>query len=340
MLEMLMGLLLAVVLAMLVFRATGASAHSFGRLQDELQLQEARRHILTQLEKIICYDAQRVIRLQENGQITCTMVDACKRVTIYSEKQGLYKKTSKNNGIGVNPVSLEGVGVTGWQLQPDSEPVTVTSESIYSSDGFIDYLKVTAAAANHAGAVQRLHRIRVSFGPQMQALAAKGVLAGRSLTGGEYLQQAALYTSIEEVRLPQMSFLRNKCPSVLNKKAVAEVGLSARFYYLKNNNSLLLGREGLHGPTMIVNPYSITTAKGSYYPDRLVLISENGNIKLSAGTRLAQALVLAKGMVTICEGCQLNGFVMADKIVIEGKADLTPDTGAVEPMLTPYFNYL
>lgn len=226
------------------------------------------------------------------------------------------------------------------ELQPDSEPVTVTSESIYSSDGFIDYLKVTAAAVNHAGAVQRLHRIRVSFGPQIQALAAKGVLAGRSLTGDGYLQQAALYTSIEEVKLPQMSFLRDKCPGVLNKKSVAEVGLSARFYYLRNNNSLLLGTEGLHGPTMIVNPYSITTAEGSYYPDRLVLISENGNIKLGAGTRLAQALVLAKGKVTICEGCQLNGFVMADKIVIEGNADLTPDTGAVEPMLTPYFNYL
>lgn len=169
------------------------------------------------------------------------------------------------------------------ELQPDSEPVTVTSESIYSSDGFIDYLKVTAAAVNHAGAVQRLHRIRVSFGPQMQALAAKSVLAGRSLTGDGYLQQAALYTSIEEVKLPQMSFLRDKCPGVLNKKSVAEVGLSARFYYLRNNNSLLLGTEGLHGPTMIVNPYSITTAEGSYYPDRLVLISENGNIKLGAG---------------------------------------------------------
>lgn len=226
------------------------------------------------------------------------------------------------------------------ELQPDSEPVTVTSESIYSSDGFIDYLKVTAAAVNHAGAVQRLHRIRVSFGPQIQDLAAKSVLAGRSLTGGEYLQQAALYTSIEEVKLPQMSFLRDKCPGVLNKKSVAEVGLSARFYYLRNNNSLLLGTEGLRGPTMIVNPFSINTAEGSYYPDRLVLISENGNIKLGAGTRMAQALVLAKGKVTICEGCQLNGFVMADKIVIEGSADLTPDTGAVEPMLTPYFNYL
>ena len=226
------------------------------------------------------------------------------------------------------------------ELQPGNEPVTVTSESSYSSDGQIDYLKVSAVAANHVGAVQRLHRLRVSFSPQMLALATKSVLAGRSLTGSEYLQQAALYTSTEEVRLPQMSFLRNKCPGVLNKKAVAEVGLSARFYYLRNNNSLSLGTEGLHGPTMIVNPYSITTAEGSYYPDRLVLISENGNIKLGAGTRMAQALVLAKGKVTICEGCQLNGFVMADKIVIEGSADLTPDTGAVEPMLTPYFNYL
>ena len=114
---MLLGLLLAVVLATLVFRATGTSAHSFGRLQDELQLQEAKRHILTQLEKIICYDAQRVISLQENGQITCTMIDACKRVTIYSDKQGLYKRTRKNNGTGVNPVSLEGVVVTGWQIR-------------------------------------------------------------------------------------------------------------------------------------------------------------------------------------------------------------------------------
>lgn len=116
-LEVLLGLLLAVVLVTLVFRATGAIAYSFGRLQDELQLQETKRHILTQLEKIICYDAQRVIRLQENGQITCTMIDACKRVTIYSDKQGLYKKTRKNNGTGVNPVSLEGVVVTGWRIQ-------------------------------------------------------------------------------------------------------------------------------------------------------------------------------------------------------------------------------
>lgn len=102
MLEVLLGLLLTVVLATLVFRATGAIAYSFGRLQDELQLQETKRHILTQLEKIICYDAQRVIRLQENGQITCTMIDACKRVRFlykgiiikHNKTEPTYTKTS------------------------------------------------------------------------------------------------------------------------------------------------------------------------------------------------------------------------------------------------------
>lgn len=224
------------------------------------------------------------------------------------------------------------------ELQPGNEPVTVTSESSYSSDGQIDYLKVSAAAANHVGAVQRLHRLRVSFSPEMRKLAAKSVLAGRSLTGGEYLQQAALYTSKEEVRLPQISFLQNKCAASLNKRTTEENGLSARFYYLRSNTSLSLGNKGLQGATLIANKLAINTAAGSYYPDRIVLISEESDITLGDGTQMAQALLLAKGTVTIGAGCRLNGFVLADKIVLRGTADLTPDTGAVEPMLTPAFN--
>ena len=224
------------------------------------------------------------------------------------------------------------------ELQPGNEPVTVISESSHSSDGQIDYLKVSAVAANHVGAVQRLHRLRVSFSPEIQALAAKSVLAGRSLTGGEYLQQAALYTSTEEVRLPQISFLENKCAASLNKRTTEENGLSARFYYLRSSNSLRLGSKGLQGATLIADKFSINTAPGSYYPDRIVLISEEGDITLSEGTKMAQALLMAKGTVTIGAGCRLNGFVLADKIVLRGTADLTPDTGAVEPMLTPAFN--
>lgn len=205
------------------------------------------------------------------------------------------------------------------ELQPGNEPVKVTSESSYSSDGQIDYLKVSAVAANHVGAVQRLHRLRVSFSPEMRKL-------------------AALYTSTEEVRLPQISFLQNKCAASLNKRNTEENGLSARFYYLRSNTSLSLGSKGLQGATLIANKLSINTAPGSYYPDRIVLISEEGDITLGDGTKMAQALLLAKGTVTIGAGCQLNGFVLADKVVLRGTADLTPDKGAVEPMLTPAFN--
>lgn len=105
-----MGLLLAVVLVTLVFKATGTAGRSFGCLQDELQLQEARRHILAQLEKIVCYDAQSV-RLQADGKISCRMLEGCKQVTVYSDKQGIYQRTRTNKGTGVNPVSLEEVGV-------------------------------------------------------------------------------------------------------------------------------------------------------------------------------------------------------------------------------------
>lgn len=107
---------MAIVLVTLVFKATGSAGRSFGRLQDELQLQEARRHILAHLEKTVCYDAQSV-RLQAGGKISCRMLEGCKQVTVYGDKQGVYQRTRTNKGTGVNPVSLEGVGVSGWQVR-------------------------------------------------------------------------------------------------------------------------------------------------------------------------------------------------------------------------------
>lgn len=127
---MLLGLLLAVVLVTLVFKATGAAGRSFDRLQDELQLQEARRHILAQLEKTVCYDAQSV-RLQADGKISCRMLEGCKQVTVYSDKQGIYQRTRTNKGTGVNPVSLEGVGVFAWQVRRCSPQMLCVSFSLY-----------------------------------------------------------------------------------------------------------------------------------------------------------------------------------------------------------------
>lgn len=128
--EVLLGLLLAAVLVTLVFKATGAACRSFDRLQDELQLQEARRHILAQLEKTVCYDAQSV-SLQADGKISCRMLEGCKQVTVYSDKQGIYQRTRTNKGTGVNPVSLEEVGVFGWQVRRCSPQMLCVSFDLY-----------------------------------------------------------------------------------------------------------------------------------------------------------------------------------------------------------------
>lgn len=125
-----MGVLLAAVLVTLVFKATGAAGSSFAYLQDELQLQEARRHILVQLEKTVCYDAQSV-SLHADGKINCRMLEGCKQVTVYSDKQGIYQRTRTNKGTGINPVSLEGVGVLAWQVRRCSPQMLCVSFKLY-----------------------------------------------------------------------------------------------------------------------------------------------------------------------------------------------------------------
>ena len=114
-----MGLLLVIVLVTLVFKATGTAGRSFGRLQDEAQL-----------EKTVCYDAQSV-RLQADGKISCSMLEGCKQVTVYSDKQGIYQRTRTNKGTGVNPVSLEEVGVFGWQVRRCSPQMLCVSFDLY-----------------------------------------------------------------------------------------------------------------------------------------------------------------------------------------------------------------
>ena len=117
-------------LVTLVFKATGTAGRSFGRLQNELQMQEARRHILAQLEKTVCYDAQSV-RLQADGKISCRMQVGCTHETLYRDNTRIYQRTRTNKGTGVNPVSLEEVGVFAWQVRRCSPQMLCVSFDLY-----------------------------------------------------------------------------------------------------------------------------------------------------------------------------------------------------------------
>ena len=53
------------------------------------------------------------------------------QVTVYSDKQGIYQRTRTNKGTGVNPVSLEEVGVFGWQVRRCSPQMLCVSFDLY-----------------------------------------------------------------------------------------------------------------------------------------------------------------------------------------------------------------
>ncbi len=222
-------------------------------------------------------------------------------------------------------------------LQPGKLAVKVTCQSTYSADGQANFLEVKASAAD-VGAVQHLCRLQVGFSPTLQEMAAASCLAARKLEGADYLSQAALYTSVEEVKLPEVSFLKGKCPNAISQKTVEDEGFSSRFYYINTNSTLSLGSSnGLRGQTLLVKQGFITIPAGSRFPDRLVLISENGDITLGSNVKLSQALIMAKGTVTIGAGSSINGFVLANNIVLKGNVTLTPDTGATASIATPAY---
>ncbi len=219
-------------------------------------------------------------------------------------------------------------------LEPGAEQVRVSASSTYSDDGLINYLQAEASAANHSSAVQRLSRLQLCFSEAQQQLAQNYALASKTLTGSEYLQQEALYiqASDEEVTLPGTSFLKGKCASTISSSDAAKNGLTPRFYYLTGNSALTLAStKPFYGRAVIINHVSITLANSSKFPDRLVLMSEQGKITLGKNVILGKALIITPMQVVIGAGCNITGLIIAGGIELQGDASFTPDASVVAP---------
>lgn len=224
-------------------------------------------------------------------------------------------------------------------LQPNDDIVTVTCKSSYSSDELINFLEVSAAAANHVGAVQRLRRINVRFPQEQQRIASEYALASCILEGQEYLAEKTIYTSLEEVKLPQIDFLKKKCPSTLTVKSVEEEGFNARFYFLEDNNTILqLGSsKPAKGDTLIASQRDVNISANSVFPNRLVLIGSK-SIIIGENVKLENVVIMAKDTVRINSGCQINGFITAKRIVLTGVSEFSRNIDALQPISTPAYS--
>lgn len=114
-LELLFSLLLGSVALLLLLRLTSSTLANMQRVREQLLLENARRHLVMQLEKTLAFEATQV--KITNNKISCISLAGNKKYLIYAEKQKLLQKTTTGAGSGVNPLSLEEVAVQEWQVE-------------------------------------------------------------------------------------------------------------------------------------------------------------------------------------------------------------------------------
>ena len=227
-------------------------------------------------------------------------------------------------------------------LQPGNVPATLVSKVTYSDDGCFRYLDTSVEAEEQS---HHLRHVQFQLNEEMQAQGKRFMLISRKpLVGSEFLSEEGIYTSTEEVKIPQIEFLKNtsdakRSISDLSMEDVKLYGLDKRFYYLSNASTPLTFSKNLkvYGTAVIATEGSIIIESGCQFFDRVIFISK-GNIIIKDGVKLPQVLLLAYGKVTIGTGCQLGGVVFSDSnIELLGSSDLTHDVEVVARFASAHF---
>lgn len=227
-------------------------------------------------------------------------------------------------------------------LQPGNVPATVNSKVIFSDDGCFRHLEVRVEAGEQS------HNLRhVSFILDEEKLlqARQGMLISRKeLLGTEFLSEETIYTSTEEVKIPQVEFLKNtsdvkRSISALSMEDVKQYGLENRFYYLTNASSPLSFTKNLkvYGTAVIATEGSVILGEGCQFSERVIFLSK-GNITIKRGVKMPQALLLAYGKVSVEAGCEIGGVIFSDSnIELLGASKLTHDAEVVARFSSAFY---
>ena len=227
-------------------------------------------------------------------------------------------------------------------LHPGNVPATVTTKVALSNDGMFRYLAVKAQTTDLA---QNLRNVEFQLqGNALQLAQQYMLISGKEVLGTEYLADEGIYTSKEEVTIPQLDFLKNTTDSkrsvaALGMEDVKLYGLDRRFYYLTNASTPLTFTKGLkvYGTAVIASEGSIVIEADCQFFDKVILLSK-GNITIKDGVKLPQALLMAYGKVSIGSGCKIGGVIFSgSNIELLGSSELTHDAEVVARFSSAHF---
>lgn len=221
--------------------------------------------------------------------------------------------------------------IASCRFLPENCLVGVTCESRWSDDKLFYYLKTEAAADGLVGAVQQLRKVEASFPSSFREWGGRYALVSRGdILGAEYLQEG-LYASNEEVVIPSFGFLYQISTAPQSQESVFADGLAPFIRYSKSSTALGFPSCDVHGEGFIINHGSINLPPRIHFYDRLVLVSEAGNLRIGAGAILDKALIIAYGTVTIEPGCRVNGLIIAKQLEVQGSSEFSADADVVAP---------
>lgn len=227
-------------------------------------------------------------------------------------------------------------------LCPGNIPATVTTKVALSNDGIFRYLAVKAQTTDLA---QNLRNVEFQLqGNALQLAQQYMLISGKEVLGIEYLVDEGIYTSKEEVTIPQLDFLKNTTDSkrsvaALGMEDVKLYGLDRRFYYLTNASTPLTFTKGLkvYGTAVIASEGSIVIEADCQFFDKVILLSK-GNITIKDGVKLPQALLMAYSKVSVGSGCKIGGVIFSgSNIELLGSSELTHDAEVVARFSSAHF---
>lgn len=227
------------------------------------------------------------------------------------------------------------------RLQPGNSEVKVIGESKYSKDNRFNSFSVSTISSDQPDTIHSRTQVTYTVDPRQKQVAGNCVLFANKITGAEYLpEDASIYMqaqSLEEVKPPQVDFLRDKSITSIDGVDIKKNGLSSQFYYCKKIGIQFPCNSLIKGSTLFSNTGSIDLESNSEFPDRIVLISSGGNIRIHDNVCLDNALIIAYGEVVIHPGCKIKGLVIAKNITLKGNAELIPDENVVAPFSSKVF---
>lgn len=231
-------------------------------------------------------------------------------------------------------------GTENWPeitLEPGHHRVNVNRTIESSEDNLINYVVVGAIADNDKAFYMR--KLKVSFPCILQEKAKDyAVIYRNSITGQDFLNNGALYTSMKEEVLPNLKFLNGKALPVATSETAAQDGLSSKFYYLPSNNDFTFKANGkFYGSTVFANFRTINISNNCIFYDRVLLVSDTGNINIGKNVNLKKAIIVAYGTVTIDSGSKINGLIVGQKIIFKGPVQISRDEEVVTPFSSAYF---